>query len=139
MIPVLGEPFLYWPTAFFAYHGIRRFVYSTGYMGEQIGRWCTDASIPGLTRQICQESEPLGTGGGLLKALSHCGDWVWLPMETAYVSAGCPSSWPSRQMVILPVALSASNRMIPPATAVSRSSLGEICARFVRRCQAKVT
>ena len=76
MIEVAGEPFLYWPTAYYASHGIRHFIYSTGYKGEQIMAWSEDASMPGLVRLICHEHEPLGTGGGLLNCLDGCGDWV---------------------------------------------------------------
>ncbi len=76
MIPVLGQPFLYWLTAYFAGNGARKFVYSTGYLGEQIEAWCRDDSMPGLQRFVCPEEMPLGTGGGLMNCLEKCDDWV---------------------------------------------------------------
>jgi D-glycero-alpha-D-manno-heptose 1-phosphate guanylyltransferase len=76
MVPVAGKPFLHWVTAYIARHGVRSFVYSTGYKGEQIEKWCADGSMPGLTRQVCQEHEPLGTAGGLMNCLERCGSWI---------------------------------------------------------------
>ncbi len=76
MIACCGQPFLYWVTAYFAKAGLRRFIYSTGYKGEQIGRWCTDSTMPGVERTACHEAAPLGTGGGLINCLHLCGEWV---------------------------------------------------------------
>jgi D-glycero-alpha-D-manno-heptose 1-phosphate guanylyltransferase len=76
MIQVRSQPFLYWSTVFLARAGVHRFVYSTGYLGEQIAAWCDHSTLPGLQRTTCHESEPLGTGGGLLNCLDQCGDWV---------------------------------------------------------------
>jgi len=69
MIVCCGQPFLYWVTANFAKAGLRRFIYSTGYKGEQIARWCKDRTMPGIERTACHEAAPLGTGGGLINCL----------------------------------------------------------------------
>ncbi len=90
MIQIGGRPFLHWPTAFFASHDVRHFVYSTGHKGEQIRKWCEDSSMPGLTRIICHENEPLGTGGGLLNCLVGCGEWVVVANGDSLCLAGVP-------------------------------------------------
>lgn len=76
MIPIDGRPFLYWLTAFLANHGLRRFIYSTGHMAEQIETWCNDGSMKGLERTTKCEAMPLGTGGGLLNAIDSGCDWT---------------------------------------------------------------
>jgi D-glycero-alpha-D-manno-heptose 1-phosphate guanylyltransferase len=76
MISVAGRPFLYWVTAYLAHCGLHRFVYSTGYMAEQIARWSAEAAMPGLERSVVVEPSPLGTGGAVMHCLDHCGEWL---------------------------------------------------------------
>lgn len=90
MIEVAGRPFLHWLTAYFAHEGLTDFVYSTGYEGDQIKAWCEDGSMPGLTRRIRHEQEPLGTGGGLLNCLDSCGAWVLVTNGDSLCLGGIP-------------------------------------------------
>jgi len=90
MVPVAGRPFLHWVTAYFAGHGLRRFVYSTGYRSEQIEEWCSDGSMPGLVREVCREETPLGTGGGLLNCLEKCGPWILAANADSLCLGGIP-------------------------------------------------
>ena len=76
MIPVADRPFLHWLTAWLARHGLRHFVYSTGYRGEQIETWAADESFPDLVRLCRREAAPLGTGGGILNCLPLCREWI---------------------------------------------------------------
>jgi NDP-sugar pyrophosphorylase family protein len=76
MIPIAGRPFLTWLTAWLATQGPTHFVYSTGWLAEQIEAWCKNDEFPGLTRTCRRETEPLGTGGGLFNCLDLCRDWV---------------------------------------------------------------
>lgn len=69
MAPVGNKPFLHYLMTYWYQQGIRRFVLSTGYLSEKIiqyfGNQFLDAEII-----YSHESQPLGTGGGLLNALS---------------------------------------------------------------------
>lgn len=76
LVPVAGQPFLYWLTNWIAAHGPRHFVFSTGYMAEQIEAWARDGQMPGIERSCCREEVPLGTGGGLLNCLGQCREWI---------------------------------------------------------------
>lgn len=76
LIPVSGQPFLFWLTRFLAAQGLPRFIYATGYQGDKIATWAADASMPGLDRQCRRETQPLGTGGALLHCLDLCAEWV---------------------------------------------------------------
>lgn len=76
MIEVAGEPFLHWLTLWLARQGLCHFVYSTGYLSEQIEAWAGNGAFPELLRQCRHEETPLGTGGGLLNCLDLCRDWV---------------------------------------------------------------
>lgn len=69
MIVVAGRPILHWITLWLAAHSIRHIVFSTGYRGEVIERWCGDGSFPGIVREVAHEPAPLGTAGGLFNAL----------------------------------------------------------------------
>lgn len=76
LVPVAGQPFLHWLTRWIANHGPQHFVYSTGYMADQIEAWSTNGQMPDLNRVCRREETPLGTGGGLLNCLDLCSDWV---------------------------------------------------------------
>jgi D-glycero-alpha-D-manno-heptose 1-phosphate guanylyltransferase len=76
MIRVAGQPFLHWLTLWLARHGLRHFVYSTGYRGAQIELWAANDRFPELRRVCRREAVPLGTGGGLLNCLDLCRDWI---------------------------------------------------------------
>lgn len=76
LVPVAGRPFLYWLTKWIHQHGPDHFVYSTGYMADQIESWASDVSLPGVQRLCRREETPLGTGGGLLNCLDLCRTWV---------------------------------------------------------------
>jgi D-glycero-alpha-D-manno-heptose 1-phosphate guanylyltransferase len=69
MAPISGKPFLSYLMDYWYQQGIRHFVLSVGYMHQQIidffGDVYQDASISYVI-----EHEPLGTGGGLLQAMS---------------------------------------------------------------------
>ena len=76
MIRVADQPFLYWLTLWLARHGLRHFVYSTGYRGEQVELWAESDRFPEIERVCRRETIPLGTGGGLLNCLDLCRDWI---------------------------------------------------------------
>mgnify|MGYP003347890137 CR=1 FL=1 len=85
LVPVAGQPFLYWLTNWIAAHGPRHFVFSTGYMAEQIEAWARDGQMPGIERSCCREEVPLGTGGGLLNwaaTIQYKTGSGWLSIDT---------------------------------------------------------
>lgn len=70
LAPVLNRPFLHHVMSYWCKQGITRFVVSTGYKKEYF------PFLLGNSHQACPivysvENDPLGTGGGLLKALRH--------------------------------------------------------------------
>lgn len=68
MAPVGGRPFLEWLLEYWIAQGIERFVLSVGYRSETIADHF--GSVWRGVRVACAvETEPLGTGGGLLHAL----------------------------------------------------------------------
>lgn len=90
MVPVLGKPFLHWLTLYLASFNLRRFIYSTGYRAEQVEAWCVSRPIAGI-EQICrQETDPLGTGGGLLNCMPACKDWILVANGDGLCMAGLP-------------------------------------------------
>jgi D-glycero-alpha-D-manno-heptose 1-phosphate guanylyltransferase len=76
MIEVAGRPFLYWITAYLSHFHLRDFIYSAGYLAEQIEAWSRNSEFPGLLRRVCVEDAPLGTGGGLLNCIDLCDDII---------------------------------------------------------------
>lgn len=76
MIAIAGRPFLSWLTVWLAAQGPTHFVYSAGWLAEQIEAWSKDDEFAGLTRVCRRETEPLGTGGGVFNCLDLCRDWV---------------------------------------------------------------
>ncbi|OJV87876.1 MAG: hypothetical protein BGO43_15820 [Gammaproteobacteria bacterium 39-13] len=65
LIPVKGEPFLYWLTQWLKIQGFTHIVYSAGHYAEKITAWAHHfASIePTLCLDVVTENRPLGTAG----------------------------------------------------------------------------
>jgi NDP-sugar pyrophosphorylase family protein len=72
LVPVLGRPFLGHQIALLARQRFRRFVFLSGYCGDQVESWVRRfASSEGLDLVFSREEEPLGTGGALWSARAH--------------------------------------------------------------------
>jgi D-glycero-alpha-D-manno-heptose 1-phosphate guanylyltransferase len=80
MAPVAGRPFLEWVVRYFRTQGVRRFVLSTGYRAEVIARHFALQPVPGIEVVWVPETEPLGTAGGFLHAVTGSGfaSSLWL-------------------------------------------------------------
>ncbi|MBS0286817.1 MAG: nucleotidyltransferase [Proteobacteria bacterium] len=65
LIPVAGEPFLFWVTQWLKTLGFNHIVYSAGHFAEKVSAWAQHvASIyPSLCLDVITESRPLGTAG----------------------------------------------------------------------------
>jgi D-glycero-alpha-D-manno-heptose 1-phosphate guanylyltransferase len=67
LAPVAGRPFLAWLLDHWAVQGVERFVLSVGYRAEAI-REAIGSRHAGVPVEYAVETEPLGTGGALLRA-----------------------------------------------------------------------
>jgi len=67
LAPVAGRPFLAWLLDRWVGQGVERFVLSVGYRADAI-RAAVGASHAGVPIDYVVETEPLGTGGALLRA-----------------------------------------------------------------------
>lgn len=65
LIPVNGQPFLYWLTLWLNTQGFKHIVYSAGHHAEKVSAWVNHMSDvqPGICLDIVTESRPLGTAG----------------------------------------------------------------------------
>lgn len=66
--PVAGHPFLYYIIEYLKKQGINHFVFSLGYLANQVVSFLSE-NYPNISYQICIEDEPLGTGGGIKNAI----------------------------------------------------------------------
>jgi D-glycero-alpha-D-manno-heptose 1-phosphate guanylyltransferase len=73
LAPVFGHPFLEWILRFLAKQRLRRIVFSTGYLAEKIQNFVEHANFTELELSCVREEVLLGTAGGLLNAIDHCG------------------------------------------------------------------
>lgn len=69
MAPLGEHPFLYYLLQYLHKQGINHVVLSLGYLSEQVINWCNSITLP-LRVSFTVETEPLGTGGGIINALS---------------------------------------------------------------------
>lgn len=69
MAPVGKHPFLYYLLKYLQEQGITHVILSLGYKSEQVIDWCKEAN-PDIEISFVIEEEPLGTGGGILLAMS---------------------------------------------------------------------
>ncbi|MBV7531565.1 nucleotidyltransferase family protein [Chitinophaga sp. sic0106] len=69
MAPIGEQPFLYYLLHYLHKQGITHAILSLGYKSEQVIEWCEQQQLP-LRVSFTVEPEPLGTGGGIVYALS---------------------------------------------------------------------
>ena len=109
MAPVAGRPFLEWILHYLRHQGIARVIISTGYLAGVVSAHFQQRTIPGIAVTCVAEAEPLGTGGGFLRAARACGekpeDWLLLNGDTLAFAdlkamAGCLNA-PGAQGVLL--------------------------------------
>lgn len=81
LAPINGRPFLEYLLDYLVRSGLERFVFSVGYRARQIEEHF-GASYRGCPIRYALETEPLGTGGGILNALPLTTD------ETVLVTNG---------------------------------------------------
>jgi D-glycero-alpha-D-manno-heptose 1-phosphate guanylyltransferase len=73
LAPVAGKPFLYWLITYLQKQGVSNFVFSLGYLHEQVELFLKN-EFPTLNYQTVVENEPLGTGGAIKLCLNFCSD-----------------------------------------------------------------
>jgi len=86
MAPLDGRPFLEYQMDYWIGQGVRHFVLSVGYKHELIEKHF-GATYRGAEVDYAVETEPLGTGGGLLLAMSTiraAGPWLVLNGDTFF-------------------------------------------------------
>lgn len=69
MVPVAGEPFLYWQIQDLKAQGYTKILLLVAYLGEQVRQFFGDGSGIGIEIDYSFEPEPMGTGGALKNAL----------------------------------------------------------------------
>jgi D-glycero-alpha-D-manno-heptose 1-phosphate guanylyltransferase len=89
LVPVCGRPFIHWVTHWLVGQGVRDIVYSIGYRAEQMQQWVDDARGLWDARLRCvTETEPLGTGGGVIQCLELCAGHVLVVNGDTLVPVG---------------------------------------------------
>lgn len=73
LAPIDGKPFLCCLLDYLYANGVHRAVISTGYLAEKVEETIGNR-YRGMTIEYSVESTPLGTGGGIKKALKKCSD-----------------------------------------------------------------
>jgi D-glycero-alpha-D-manno-heptose 1-phosphate guanylyltransferase len=71
MAPVNGEPFLNYQLNYLKHYGIKKVIFSVGYLHETITSYYKN-HFNGLDIEYSIEDNPLGTGGGIRKAITLC-------------------------------------------------------------------
>lgn len=73
MAPINGQPFLAYQVRYLEQAGINTIIFSTGYLAEKIETYFNNFSST-LQFRYSHEDTPLGTGGGIRKAMIECAD-----------------------------------------------------------------
>ncbi len=78
MVPVAGKPFLEYLMTYLAFYAVDHVILSVGYLGDKIEKHF-GTSWRGMSVSYAIEDHPLGTGGGVKKAMQQCReDPVWV-------------------------------------------------------------
>ncbi len=102
LAPINDKPFLCYLLDYLYANGIHRVVISTGYLAEKVEE-AIGGSYRGMTVEYSVEDTPLGTGGGIKKALRKCTDEYVVvcngdsffdvdlfEMRAFHIKSGCP-------------------------------------------------
>lgn len=71
LAPIAGKPFLYWLILYLQKKGVTDFIFSLGYLHEQVEQFLADEFLK-LSYVSVIENEPLGTGGAIKLCLPFC-------------------------------------------------------------------
>jgi D-glycero-alpha-D-manno-heptose 1-phosphate guanylyltransferase len=84
LIPVCGEPFLYWLTQWLKAQGFKHIVYAANHYAEKITAWAQHLSSiePSLCLDVVTEARPLGTAGAAILCAKR------YPSSITYVTNG---------------------------------------------------
>lgn len=91
MVPVDGIPIAEHLVRTYAAQGVRRFIFTLGYRGEQLRTHFGDGSAWGVHVSYYEESEPLGTAGALAELRDELGSapfWVFYADTLSDVDLG---------------------------------------------------
>lgn len=80
MAPIHGVPFLSYQLHYLKHYGIKHVVISVGYLHEKIMEFYKN-EFKGIKISYVIEKEPLGTGGGIRKAIEECENETLLAMN----------------------------------------------------------
>lgn len=110
LAPVCGRPFLLYLLDYLYVNGVHRAIISTGYMADEVVK-AVGSKHRGTVIDYCREETPLGTGGGIKKALSMCkddfavvinGDTFFdvdlFEMRKFHRSTGCPTTLAAKEI-----------------------------------------
>lgn len=110
LAPVCGRPFLSYLLDYLYANGVHRAVISTGYMADEVVK-SVGKSHRGMVIDYSHEETPLGTGGGIKKALAMCcdndvlvinGDTFFdvdlFEMKKFHSSIGCPVTLAAKEI-----------------------------------------
>ena len=100
MLPVGGKPLLQYPVEALAHAGFTDLVINHASSGERIEAWFADGAAYGVNILYSAEGDnPLGTGGGINRALPLLGDdpflvvngdiWTDFPLQTLKPATSC--------------------------------------------------
>jgi NDP-sugar pyrophosphorylase family protein len=74
MVPVAGQPFLYWQLLDLKAQGYKRILLLVAYLGEQVEAHFGDGAALGLEIDYSYEVKPMGTGGAVKNARAKLDD-----------------------------------------------------------------
>jgi NDP-sugar pyrophosphorylase family protein len=83
MATVAGRPFLEWVVRWLGRQGIPKTLLSTGHLAEVVEQHFQRQPVQGVITRCFAETQPLGTGGGFLNAVSLSGESpeAWLALN----------------------------------------------------------
>lgn len=73
LAPIAGKPFLYWLIQYLQNQGVKKYIFSLGYMHEMVKDFLSK-EFPNIEFNCVIENEPLGTGGAIKLALNYVHD-----------------------------------------------------------------
>ena len=98
MAPIGDQPFLCYLLQYLHTQQVEHVILSLGYLSEQVISWCEQTPLP-LRVSFSVEPEPLGTGGGIMRALPLVqSDRVFIVNGDTYFDVNLPDLFNFREI-----------------------------------------
>ena len=124
MVPVSGQPFLYWQLLYLKQQGVTDVLLLVSYLADAISGHFAKHPIPGLNLRYALEDTPMGTGGALKHSVTVLPEIFWLLNGDSFLYTDLPSMAKQHDSLGMDGTLAVASPEVVPVPANLKCSKG---------------